>query len=163
MIEETARIIEVSADFAWVETQRKSSCASCSVNKGCGTATLAKLFGPKRTRLKVLNSLSVQAGDEVVIGLQENALLQGSLAVYIVPLAAMLLLALLAETLNTRWGLSQAEGCTIFFGLLGLAGGFLWVKRYTTKISRDERYQPVILRRVTHPIVQPISTRIIQL
>jgi sigma-E factor negative regulatory protein RseC len=41
MIEETARDVALEDDFAWVETQRKSTCGACVVNKGCGAATLA--------------------------------------------------------------------------------------------------------------------------
>jgi len=41
MIEETASVVALEDDFAWVETQRKSTCGACAVNKGCGAATLA--------------------------------------------------------------------------------------------------------------------------
>lgn len=149
MIEETARIVALEGDMVWAETQRKSTCGSCSANKGCGTATLAKVLGQRRTRIKALNTLAVQVDDEVVIGLQEDALLRGSLALYAVPLLAMLLGAFFGDALNSRLELTQNEVMSILFGLGGLVGGLAWVRRYAAKISKDERYQPVVLRRVS--------------
>lgn len=154
MIEEGARVVEVQDDFAWVETQRKTTCGGCSVNKGCGTAVLAKVLGVRRSRIKVLNTLAAKAGDEVVIGLHEDAMVRGSLAVYAVPLLAMLILALFGEAFNARLQITQTEGMTILFGLVGLAGGFVWLRGYAASISKDTRYQPVILRRAATPLMQ---------
>lgn len=148
MIEETARIVALEDDCAWVETQRKSTCGACAVNKGCGAATLAKVLGARRTRIKVLNGLAAEVGDEVVIGLEEHAIVQGSLAMYAAPLVFMLAAALLGEGLSVRLEMAT-EGFTILSGLGGLAGGFAWLRRYAKKIAKDPRYQPVIIRRAT--------------
>ncbi|MEW6354201.1 MAG: SoxR reducing system RseC family protein [Pseudomonadota bacterium] len=146
MMEENARVVAVDGDAVWVETQRNTTCGACSLNKGCGTAVLAKFLGTRRTRIKALNTLAVQAGDDVVIGLRENALLQGSLAVYAVPLLAMLIFALFGEALNAHWEFTQTEAPNILFGLGGLAVGFFWLRRYALKVAKDARYQPVVLR-----------------
>ena len=45
MIEENGRVVDVEDGYAWIETERRSTCGSCSANKGCGTATLAKVMG----------------------------------------------------------------------------------------------------------------------
>ena len=100
MIEETAKIVELEGEFAWVETQRKSACGACAVNKGCGTATIAKVLGKKRTRVRAINRLNAKLGDEVVIGIQEQALVRGSIAVYAVPLVFLLLGGMLGEWLG---------------------------------------------------------------
>jgi sigma-E factor negative regulatory protein RseC len=117
--------------------------------QGLGTATLVKVLGARRTRIKVLNSLAARVGDEVVIGLEEHAIVQGSLALYAAPLAFMLAAALLGEGLSARLEMTTTEGLTILFGLGGLAGGFAWLRHYAKKIAKDPRYQPVIIRRVT--------------
>lgn len=147
MIEENARVVAVDGDAVWVETQRGATCGACSLNKGCGSAVLAKFLGTRRTRVRALNTLTVQAGDDVVIGLREHALLQGSLAVYAAPLLAMLAFALLGEALNAHWEFTHTETPNILFGLAGLAGGFWWLRRYALRVANDARYQPVILRR----------------
>lgn len=151
MIEETATVVEVEGDFAWVETQRETACNSCAANKGCGTSVLSKVLGQRLTRVRALNRVSAAAGDTVVIGIKESALVRGSLAVYALPLVALLLAAVAGEGYATASG-GNPEVMAISFGLVGLAAGFLWVRRFSERISRDARYQPVILRRMERPI-----------
>ena len=146
MIEETARIVEKGDGFVWVETQRRTTCGSCAVNKGCGTAVLSKVLGRYRTRIKALNSLSVVIGDEVVIGIRENALLLGSLAVYMLPLASMLLAGFLGEALAVNASI-EGDWPGITAGLTGLFLGFVWLRKFSRKISADKDYQPVVLRK----------------
>ncbi|MBN4079066.1 SoxR reducing system RseC family protein [Beggiatoa alba] len=150
MIEEHARVVALNADDVWVETQRRSACGTCAVNKGCGTATLAKVLGNKRSQVRALNPKAtvVTVGDEVIIGIDERALVRGSLAVYIVPLLALFMFAGLGQVLGTQLLFENPELASIVFGLLGLALGFVWVWRFTRHIGNDQRYQPVLLRRV---------------
>ncbi|MBL1276218.1 MAG: SoxR reducing system RseC family protein [Ectothiorhodospiraceae bacterium] len=150
MIEEHALVVALNAEGVWVETQRRSVCGSCAVNKGCGTATLAKVLGNKRSQVRALNpkSTSVTVGDEVIIGINEQALVRGSLAVYIVPLLALFVFGVLGQMLGTQLLIESHEGMTIVFSLIGLALGFAWVSRFTRRIGGDRRYQPVLLRRV---------------
>lgn len=144
MIEETAHVVDTEGEYAWVETERRSSCGSCSA-KGCGTGALSKILGRRSQRLKVLNPVEAKPGDEVVLGIREQALLKGSVAVYIVPLLAMLGGALLGEGVAPQWQ-SDAETLSMLFGLFGLAAGFFWLYHYNRGVSADERFMAVILR-----------------
>ena len=143
MIEERATIIALENDFAWVEGERQSSCGSCAASKGCGTATLQKVMGNKRTRLKAINQAGAQIGDKVVIGLQEQALLKGSLYAYILPLFMLLAGALLFELVFV------SEGMTILGGLGGLMLGFVILQRVSRRVANDASFQAVVLRRDT--------------
>ena len=145
MIEESAQVVALEEGYAWVETRRKSACDSCSVNKGCGSAVLQKVIGNKRSRLQVINTLDVYVGDEVVIGIQDNALVRGSMAVYAVPLLAMIVVALLGEFFSQAMGMTS-ELFVILSAGMGLAAGFFWLRHFTKKISNDRQYQAVILR-----------------
>lgn len=140
MIEETAQVMAVEGEFAWVETRRKSTCGGCSASAGCGVPLMQKALGDKRARIKTLNRAGARVGDLVVVGLEEHALLRGSLAVYAVPLLCMLVAAALADVYF------KAEGPTILAAVSGLLAGFLWLKSYTRGIARDDRFQAVILR-----------------
>jgi len=150
VIEENALVVALNAEGVWVETQRRSACGTCAVNKGCGTATLAKVLGNKRSQVRALNptSASVSVGDNVIIGINEQALVRGSLAVYIVPLIALFFFGLLGQVLAAQLVVESSEGMIIVFSLVGLALGFAWVNRFTRNIGDDRRYQPVLLRRV---------------
>jgi sigma-E factor negative regulatory protein RseC len=147
MIEETARVVVCEGRFAWVETQRASTCGGCAANKGCGTAALAKVLGQRRTRVRVLNELQARAGEQVVIALPEQALVRGALAVYLVPLLGLLGGALFGTYLAGRVLAEQPDLFGILFGGLGLAAGIGWLRYYARSIREDVRYQPVIVRR----------------
>jgi len=145
VIQEKARVVAVGEGYAWVETQRQTSCSACNVNKGCGTAALAKVLGQRRTRVYALTQIPLKVGDEVIIGIAEQALLQSSLAVYLVPLLAFFTGAVLGRVVFSF----HSESMTILFGLLGLIAGFVWLWFFTRQIRADNHFQPLILSRAS--------------
>lgn len=148
MIEETAEVVGIDGDGVWVETARRSTCSGCAAQHGCGTAVLSKVLGTRRTRIRVLADIPLAIGDRVVIGVAERALVRGSLAVYAVPLLALLLGALLGR-LGADGGVwTSGEAASVVLGLAGLAAGLLWLKRFTRRIQQDRDYQPVVLKRL---------------
>jgi len=156
MIEETAYVVAVGPQGVWVETQRQSACGQCAARKGCGTAALSKVLGQKRSRVQVANpdQAPVRVGDEVVIGIDESALVRGSVVIYLVPLLSFFLFGVLGQTLARQLMLGSGEGLSIVFGLLGLLLGFAWARRYA---RGDRRYQPVILANAT-PVISFYNT-----
>ncbi len=147
MLEEIAQVVAIEGREVWVETQRRSSCASCSAHAGCGTSVLAKVLGQRRSRVRVLSDMPLRVGDQVVIGIREQALVRGSLAIYAVPIVLLLLGALAGRLGAERLLWSSAEAASVVLGVAGLAGGFLWVRRFTSRVRSDRNYQPVVLRR----------------
>lgn len=148
MIEEQARVIAAEEEgFAWVQTERQSTCGACAANKACGTSVLSKVLGQKPSRVRALNPVGARLGDQVVVGLQEEAMVRGSLAIYAVPLIAMIVAAIGVEVLQPfGW---SGDGATALGGIFGLGLGLLWVRGFSRRILHDARYQPVILRRIT--------------
>jgi sigma-E factor negative regulatory protein RseC len=146
MIEESAIVVDVGPKGIWVETQRKSACSSCAVNKGCGTSVLSRVVGNRSNRVRVVSPIEVSVGESVVIGINESALVRGSFAVYLVPLLFMFVLALAGEWLAQEY-LWDKSIITMLGGLIGLGIGFLWLKRYSHRIRNDSRFQPVILHK----------------
>lgn len=148
MIEEEARIVDVDDDYAWVETQRKSTCNSCQVNKGCGTSLLSNVLGQKRTRLKVHNPAGFREGDKVMLGLDEGALVKGSLLLYTLPLFSMFIFAVLGYALFFLYELNYSEGYKILFSFTGLISGFWFVGKSSRRLASNSRYQASILRKI---------------
>lgn len=147
MIEERAEVTAVNPPYAMVVTQRRSSCSGCST-QGCGTGALSQVFAARSQEMRVLNPIDARAGEQVVLGLEEGALLRGSLAVYIVPLLTMLAGGVLGEVLAPSLALEQAsEYLSLPAALAGLAAGFLWVRRFGKRMMNDDRFMAVILRR----------------
>lgn len=142
MIETRARVVGRDGRYVWVETQRRSSCEACLARTGCGTAALGRALGRRRSRVRALNEAGAGIGDEVIVALAERALLAGSAALYLVPLLAMLCLAMLGHHLSARLGLNTDAAATLLGGL-GLASGLAWTARFGRAVRLDPRYQPI--------------------
>lgn len=147
MIEETATVVRVEGDIAWLETMRNNACGSCAANKGCGTSVLAGVLGKKATQVRALNRVQARAGDRVVVGIEDRMLVRGSLAVYAVPILALLLGAVAGDMLGKLYAV-PGETLSILLGVAGLGAGFWWLRYYARRVGRDAYYQPVVLRRI---------------
>lgn len=155
MIEENGLVIATEGAEAWIETSRGSSCGSCEA-RGCGTGALSQVLGRKSQRLRVKNTIGAETGEQVVLGISESALIKGSLAVYLVPLLALLAGGLFGEVMAAQLSLS-AEGTSIFFALISLALSLLWLRRFNRRVANDERFNAVILRRADRSGAKTIS------
>ncbi|MDH5546785.1 MAG: SoxR reducing system RseC family protein [Gammaproteobacteria bacterium] len=156
MIEEKAIVTAVEGEYAWVEHQRQTACGSCSASTGCGTQALSKIWGDKRNRVRVLNNIGARVGEEIVLGLEEGALVKGSLALYFVPLLGLFLGAAAGGGICSILRIEFTDAIQIVFGLIGLVLGLAWARRFSRSIENDSRYQAVALRRVA-PEVRFVS------
>ena len=145
MIEEQATVVAIEGQYALLQTQRKSTCQSCSVQKGCGTSVLSKVVGQRSSQVRVDNTLNVAIGDLVLLGIKENALVQGSLLVYALPLLFMLTFALIAEVSVNALGL-QSELLVIMAAMLGFAVSVLVIRFGFYRTGLKHRIQPIMLR-----------------
>jgi len=146
MIEEDATVIAIDGEQVLVEVERRSSCDSCQAKNGCGTAVLRKVVGNKRSQLLVKRDRDLKVGDRLVLGLEEKALVKGSLAVYFVPLLLMIFFAILGVSLAGQLTLKDPDGASMLFALFGLGLGMAWLKFFSHRIAADKQYQPIILR-----------------
>jgi len=160
MIEEQAIVTDCDKDFVWVQTQRKSSCGQCSVKEGCGTQVLSKVFGNKSSHVRCLyphnvSSQNIKIGDRVIIGLEESALLSGSFLVYFLPLLMMIFCAGLMVFFSKLWWPEWVDLLTVAASFSGLIFGLLFSHRYTHQYVKNEnrqnRYEPVIIKKLPHP------------
>jgi len=147
MIEQIATVVAVEGDAAWVETQRQSACGVCTMNKGCGAGLFAKAFGFNSPQLKVMNAKDIAAGDRVVIGIDEQALVRGSFAAYMVPILFMLGFSILGENAISTWSGVDSDLVSLFSGIIGLVAGLSWLAHHNRRIRHDRRYQPLILHK----------------
>lgn len=147
MIEEQAQVVEIIGNELVLQAQTQSACGSCAVSKGCGTSLLSKIVGRKFTRFQADNSVNAEVGDMVVVGISEDALLKGSVVMYIVPILAMLVFALLADNyLSTS--LQSRDLVIALSTVVGLIIGSLVSKGYFNRLSSVKRFSPVVLRKI---------------
>jgi sigma-E factor negative regulatory protein RseC len=143
MIEERAIVRVVSDGQVWVQALNPGNCPRCAEGRGCGGGILARLVGSRRPDVPADSSIAdLRVGETVVIGISESALIGASLAVYIVPLAAMIGMGAFAHL-----ALDAADILVAAFGLAGLAAGFIWAARFAARDGAAARFRPVVLRR----------------
>jgi len=147
VIEEKAIVIDVIGQFAWVETQRKTTCGTCAAEKSCGSAVLQKVMAGKRTKLRVSSDIDVRVGESVIVGVPENVLVKGSFAVYAMPLIIMFITLIIGASFCWLLEIEFSENLQILFSMGGLGGGFWWLSEYTKRIRNDVRFQAKILRK----------------
>ena len=161
MIEEQAQVVEIEGDKLILQAQTQSSCGNCAASKGCGTSLLSKVIGRKFTRFQVDNNVNAQLGDTVVVGIPEDALLKGSLVMYVIPIISMLVFALLSDAMFSAKFLeamsSEATASdsaqfrdlmVALSAILGLGFGAFLAKRYFQRQSSVQHFSPVILRKI---------------
>jgi sigma-E factor negative regulatory protein RseC len=146
MIEETALVVAIEGEIAVVETERQSACGACGANKACGTGQIGAVLGQRRALVRALNRAGARRGERVVVAVDEDALLRGSVAVYVAPVVALIFGAGLGTWLGTGLGL-PGDTLAIALGLFGLGGGLQVVRWLGQRLAADPRYQPVVLRR----------------
>ncbi len=162
MIEQRARVVATEPGYALVEAAPSGGCSACGVQGGCGVSKLGKLLPQRARLLRVANELAARAGDEVTLGVADDALLSSALAAYLPPLAGLLAGALIAAAL----------GSGDLWPMLGAAGGLLPGLAASRALSRrrQARHAPrmvarracaaqavaVVLRRTASPRPHPI-------
>jgi len=147
MIEEQAQVVEIFEDKLVLQAQTQSACGSCSANKGCGTSLLSKVIGRKFTRFEAVNNINAAVGDMVIVGISEDALLKGSLVMYALPIAAMLLSALVADFLFDS-GVESRDLLIAAAAIMGLIFGSIMSRSYFRRRSSMQLFSPVILRKI---------------
>lgn len=135
MLKESGTVIAVDPDGVWVETLQLSACAGCKARHGCGQ----KLLASAESRLTCIKALFGDSytgplpliGQQVVIGVDEQAMLRGAIFSYGFPLLAMLVLTALGAAL----AVSEPVAIIVAFAGLLLGGGFVRWRAGTSAAS----------------------------
>jgi sigma-E factor negative regulatory protein RseC len=148
MIEEIGVISAIeqhdSQQVVIVETQIKSTCGSCEAQSNCGTGAIAKVFASKRETLRFRLNEMVEVGQKVSLGIPEENLLKASAMVYCLPLFALVLSALVGQSVFPLLGL-MAEGWLILFSAICSYLTFRFVRRFLSNSDQGE-FHPRILK-----------------
>ena len=143
MIQENAIVVSIDKDFAILEIIRNKPCGLCGQSRGCGISIWGRLFGHRPNIFKAQNTVNASVDQIVVVGVEESALLWSSFAVYGIPLALLILGAILGSTIFSD--ALHADRNTAFGAVLGLFIVYLWLKVHNQGSTLDARYRPVIL------------------
>jgi len=155
LLKQAATVVKINEQEMWVSSARQSACGNCTTKAGCGASILDNYFDNKArlmsVRLGDYRAEDFQAGDSVMVGLQEGALIKGSFLVYILPLIFMFGFAFFGQVLSVQFNSgNHVDGVSIIFGFLGLVSGFYLAnyvsKHYASKkIKGDAEFTAVLL------------------
>lgn len=145
MIEEYAIVTKCEGAEATLEIERRTACGLCGQKRGCGNATWGKLLGHNSHDFTAENKVNANVGDSVIVGIDEQAVLNSAFFLYVVPL-----IGLLIGTFVTDY-LFKNQFYVIVGAVSGLILGFLWVKghligRDKSGVAFGKKYQAEILR-----------------
>lgn len=135
MIEEQAHVTRIDGDIAEILIEKQSACGSCSAKSGCGTSLLSNWFPRRLLTLRLKNTVDAKCGDTVVLGLNEAALQRGSLLLYALPLAGLLIGSIGGERAFGFLGL-PAELGAVLFGLLGVTITLIFVRQHSRSANQ---------------------------
>lgn len=162
MIEQPAKVLEVSSERVTVRTEQQGGCQSCGAKGGCGTSLIAQLF-PKRPQQQLQLSPKAflqqpRVGDRLVLGIDERHLQQTSLLMYAVPLLGLISGALAGDWLARQHWLDLAgDPASILLGGLGLALGLKLARRWATTRERGMQSAVKVLRQTPGNIGVPVD------
>lgn len=140
MLETRVLVMQTSQDATWVQPLQTGSCEQCK-GKGCGSSKLGQLFCSKPRQFQVDNPIAAQIGDEVIVTVQEGAILRGIGLVYILPLVFLVVAAMSVSRISTNELYSAAAGS------LGLVLGFVLAKWLSSRATAMNAL-PCIIRKV---------------
>ena len=147
MIEETAIVVKTKGHTVWLESAASSGCGQCQSKAGCGQTAFSQLFGLKKPQFKAESKGLLNEGDHVLVGIDERALVRGSMLVYLLPLILMIFFAVIAAGVSSLLGITH-EGITIVGGLIGLYAGFRYASLKALIFTKIKAFQPIILKQL---------------
>ena len=123
VVEKKAVVADIDGADVLLELVRDSPCSLCGHTRGCGNSMWQYWVKP-HDYLRAANTLGVTIGSHVIVTIDETSVFKLALALYVLPLCAVLLtvLALTALGGNDAWVLVGA--------ILSLIFTFLCLKRY---------------------------------
>lgn len=124
MNESDGVVVRIEGDFAWIRPASPGhACGACANRSGCAASAGLLTGAAAPGLLRLPNVIHARPGDAVVIRAADGVILGAVWRVYAIPL----LLALGGAMLMSY--LTGSEGAALAGMLLGLAGGFLALRR----------------------------------
>jgi sigma-E factor negative regulatory protein RseC len=140
MIEEVGTVVELRGKhLAMVLCQKSSLCDHCATSGAC------HIKDDGRARLvEAHNALGATVGDRVRVAVSTRTFLQSSFIVYIVPLLALVIGAVIGKLVGeTLVDGPSPDLLSAIFGVFFLAGSFL-VIRLGSRVLSPEAFRPQI-------------------
>ncbi|WP_300459243.1 SoxR reducing system RseC family protein [Desulfobacula sp.] len=152
MITENGIVTNVNAATAWVKTTRSGACESCSSKETCGTAdSITEMI------VTVDNTLNVEKGDHVIIGLETRPMLYLTFLLYVFPIILLTIGAVIGNSLAASFQMNPSILSMIFgFSFFGLS--FYFIRKKNNALANEDAYKPFLVRKKSQVIPEGCST-----
>lgn len=141
MLTETAIVIAYEKGIAKVKCQSQSACGSCMAKSTCGTTILTKLTGERGEHIFHIETITpLHVGQQVEIGLAEQAILTSAVLLYLVPLFTLLIAVISGGYIFNH------ELLSVIFAFFCTALSLLVVRKISHKWQKKQIYRPILLR-----------------
>lgn len=146
MLEEVGVVKEVTNNQITIQTELKNACHACAQKSHCGTGVIARAVANRISDV-VVNyekpEQSISVGQKVRLGVAEEKLLTASSVVYLVPLLALILGAVIGQELLPALGFT-GEGWVIGFTAFWVWLAYRFIRVWTRTLCRHQ-FEPVFL------------------
>ncbi|MFH2093556.1 MAG: SoxR reducing system RseC family protein [Pseudomonadota bacterium] len=152
MITENGVVTQTDSAMAYVKTIRSGACESCSSKNSCGTAN-----SQKEQIVIVKNTLNVEKGDHVIIGLNTRPILFLTFLLYVFPIILLIIGAVIGNNMASLVHMDPSLlSMLIGFSFFGLA--FYFIRRKHHTMSENSDYKPFLVRKKAHISPNTCST-----
>lgn len=154
MITEQGIVTRATPDVALVKTNRAAACEACTAKNSCGT-----IHQGKEITVEVSNTLGVETGDSVLIGMQTKSALQLTFMIYIVPILCLVVGALIGDALGPLLQINASFSAAVLgFSFFGIA--FFILHKKSAVMNQKSEFKPMLIRKtktVSAPACKPSS------
>ncbi len=138
MIEEEGIVAETVDGMAKVSILKKSACEQCAASGICHPGD--------QELMEAANPLGAKQGQKVKVVVAPQIYLKASIILYGIPMAVFIAGAIVAKNLAVNWGYEANSDLWAFLaGTACLLISFFFIRSYSKKVERTQKYKPVIV------------------
>ncbi|MCF8114196.1 MAG: SoxR reducing system RseC family protein [Desulfotignum sp.] len=141
MITENGIVTETTSGTAWIKTNRTAACEGCTAKDSCGTTHRGQ-----EMMVEVPNTLGVETGDTVVIGIETKPVILLTFLVYVVPILCLLAGALTGDALAPLVRINDSF-LAMILGFSSFGAAFFILHKKSAVLNQKKGYKPVLLRK----------------
>jgi sigma-E factor negative regulatory protein RseC len=141
MITEYGIVTQASDAMAWIKTNRTATCQGCTAKDSCGT-----MHRGQEMMVEVPNTIGVQPGDYVVIGIETKPVMLLTFLVYVVPIICLVTGALLGDAVAPLIRINPSF-LAMVLGFSAFGAAFVVLHKKSDFFHQKQGYKPVLIRK----------------
>jgi len=145
MITENGIVTQTDNTMAWIKTIRSGACEGCSSRESCG-----ENHNSKEMIVTVKNTLNVETGDQVVIGIETKPMIVLSFLLYVFPILLLITGAIIGDSIAPYLKMNKSF-CAMMWGFVFFGAAFLFIRRKQASLTQKDEFKPFLVRKNKHP------------